>query len=177
MNDIEKNLSQILNFQFIHAHLFTSGQPTQVELQSIKAYGVSTIINLGLTEENTTNRQEEHDCLALGLHYIHMPISWEMPSDDQCILVLDLIHHLVQDQILWIHCQNNYRVSSLMYLYLHYYLNIEMPTAQQQMHQVWQPNQTWTGLIHAVALQLQGRKATKELQDTLMHTSLTSHSE
>jgi hypothetical protein len=30
MNDIETALSQIENFQFIHEHLFSSGQPTDM---------------------------------------------------------------------------------------------------------------------------------------------------
>ena len=51
-----------------------------------------------------------------------------------------------------------------MYLYRQYYMNIDMPTAHEAMHQIWEPNDTWTGLTHAVALQLQGRKATQELK-------------
>ncbi len=42
MNAIETHLSQTLNFQFIHEHLFTSGQPTAEQLQQIKEYGVNT---------------------------------------------------------------------------------------------------------------------------------------
>jgi hypothetical protein len=44
-----------------------------------------------------------------------------------------------------------------------------MPTAQEHLHQIWEPNETWTGLIHAVAVQLQGRKATQDLQHALIH--------
>lgn len=46
MNDIETALSQIENFQFIHEHLFSSGQPTTTQLQLMKEYGVSTVINI-----------------------------------------------------------------------------------------------------------------------------------
>ena len=44
-----------------------------------------------------------------------------------------------------------------------------MPKAQEELHKVWEPNETWTGLIHAVSLQLQGRKSTLDLQHSLMH--------
>lgn len=169
MNEIEENLSQILNFQFIHEHLFTSGQPTQEQFKHIKEYGVNTVINLALTDASNHLENEDRICLELGLNYIHIPILWDMPSDDQCILALDLIDHLVKDQIVWVHCAKNFRVSSLMYLYLQYYMNIDMPTAQDQMHHIWEPNETWTGLIHAVALQLQGRKATQELEYSISH--------
>ena len=59
------------------------------------------------------------------------------------------------------------RVSSLMYLYRQFYMNVDLPTAQEMLHQIWEPNETWTGLIHSISLQLQGRKATQELQQSL----------
>jgi protein tyrosine phosphatase (PTP) superfamily phosphohydrolase (DUF442 family) len=167
MNDIEHHLSQIQNFQFIHEHLFTSGQPTAEQFKHIKEYGVNTVINLALTDASNHLPFADRICLELGLEYIQIPILWDQPSDEQCLLVLDLIHHLVQEKMVWLHCAKNYRVSSLMYLYRQYYMDIDMPTAQELMHQIWEPDETWTGLIHAVALQLQGRKATQELQNDL----------
>jgi len=148
MNEIETALSQIENFQFIHDHLFSSGQPTTEQLRLIKEYGVSTVINVALTDSNH--------------HLLH-------EDKIQCLLVLDLIDHLVKEQMVWVHCTQNYHVSCLMYLYRQYYMNMDMPTAQEYLHQLWEPNETWTGLIHAVALQLQGRKATQELELSLIH--------
>ena len=170
MNEIETALSQIENFQFIHDHLFSSGQPTTEQLRLIKEYGVSTVINVALTDSDHHLLHEDKICLDLGLNYIQLPISWETPSDSQCLLVLDLIDHLVKEQMVWVHCTQNYHVSCLIYLYRQYYMNMDMPTAQEYLHQLWEPNETWTGLIHAVALQLQGRKATQELQISLMKT-------
>ena len=164
MNEIENALSHIENFQFIHEHLFTSAQPKAEQLKLIKEYGVTTIVNLGLSDAVQYLDHEDKICLDLGLNYIQLPLSPETPSDDQCLLALDMIDHLVQEQTIWVHCSENYRVSSLMYLYRQYYMNIDMPTAHEAMHQIWEPNDTWTGLTHAVALQLQGRKATQELK-------------
>ena len=169
MNEIENGLSQIESFQFIHEHLFTSGQPTAEQLRLLKEYGVTTVVNLALTDDSNHLENEDRICLELGLNYIQLPILWDTPSDEQCLLVLDMIDHLIQEQIIWVHCTQNFRVSSLIYLYRQYFMDIEMPVAQDLMHQVWEPNATWTGLIHAVALQLQGRKATKELQHSLIH--------
>ena len=169
MNDIENALSCIESFQFIHPHLFTSAQPTIEQLTLIKEYGVTTIINIALSDASNYLANEDRICLELGLNYIHIPILWDTPSDEQCLLILDMIHHLVQEKMVWLHCAKNFRVSSLMYLYRQYYMDIDMPTAQELMHSIWEPNETWTGLIHAVALQLQGRKATQELQQSLIH--------
>ncbi|MGY5393524.1 protein tyrosine phosphatase family protein [Acinetobacter sp. NigerLNRRAM0016] len=168
MNQLENALSHIDHFQFIHEHLFSSGQPTIEQLKLIKEYGITTVINLALNDADNHLPHEDRACLELGLNYIHIPILWDTPSDEQCMLVLDMLDHLVQEQMVWVHCAKNLRVSSLMYLYRQYYMDMDIATAQDLLHTVWEPNETWTGLIHAVALQLQGRKATKELQQSLM---------
>lgn len=169
MNEFEQELSRIPDFQFIHEHLFTSGQPSAEQFQHIKAYGVDTVINLAFNDAEPRLAGEDKICAELGLNYIQIPILWETPADDQCLFVLDLIAHLVQEKMVWLHCAKNMRVSSLMYLYRQYFMDVDMPTAQELLHQIWEPNETWTGLIHAVGLQLQGRKATEDLQHSLMN--------
>lgn len=167
MNDIETQLSQIKNFQFIHERLFSSGQPTAEELKQIKEYGIGTVINLAESDAEHALPHEDKICLDVGLNYIQLPISWETPSSDQCLLLLDLVNHLLESQMVWVHCSNNNHVSSLMYLYRQYFMDVDIATAQDLLHDIWKPNETWTGLIHAVSLQLQGRKATQDLQQAL----------
>ena len=168
IESLEAELSQVPNFQYIHQHLMSSGQPSAEHIDKIKAYGVDTLINLAFTDSEPHLANEDRLCAELGLNYIQVPIHWEMPTDEQCIFVLDLIDHLVQQKQVWIHCTENNQCSCLMYLYRQYYLDMDMPTAQDLMHQIWEPNETWTGLIHAVGLQLQGRKSTLDLQHSLM---------
>lgn len=95
MNDIETQLSQIKNFQFIHERLFSSGQPTAEELKQIKEYGIGTVINLAESDAEHALPHEDKICLDVGLNYIQLPISWETPSSDQCLLLLDLVNHLL----------------------------------------------------------------------------------
>ncbi|KYQ81913.1 hypothetical protein AWW73_11450 [Acinetobacter lactucae] len=167
MTTLEQSLSQIPAFSIIHEHLFSSGQPSVEQLKLIKEYGCSTVINLALTNAPNHIENEDRICLDLGLNYIHIPIDWETPSAEQCLLVLDLIDHLVQNEIIWVHCSKNDRSSCLMYVYRQFYMNMDMPTSQDLLHEIWEPNETWTGLIHSITLQLQGRKATLELQQSL----------
>ncbi len=173
MNDIETQLSQIKNFQFIHERLFSSGQPTAEELKQIKEYGIGTVINLAESDAEHALPHEDKICLDVGLNYIQLPISWETPSSDQCLLLLDLVNHLLESQMVWVHCSNNSHVSSLMYLYRQYFIDVDIATAQDLLHDIWKPNETWTGLIHAVSLQLQGRKATQDLQQALESAELS----
>ncbi|MCG9514409.1 protein tyrosine phosphatase family protein [Acinetobacter pittii] len=167
MTTLEQSLSQIPAFSIIHEHLFSSAQPSIEQLKLIKEYGCSTVINLALTNAPNHIENEDRICLDLGLNYIHIPIDWEMPSAEQCLLVLDLVNHLVQNEIVWVHCAKNKCVSCLMYVYRQFYMNMDMPTSQDLLHEIWEPNETWTGLIHNITLQLQGRKATLELQQSL----------
>ncbi|MFV5443927.1 protein tyrosine phosphatase family protein [Acinetobacter oleivorans] len=167
MTTLEQSLSQIPAFSIIHEHLFSSAQPSAEQLKLIKEYGCSTVINLALSNAPNHIENEDRICLDLGLNYIHIPIDWEIPSAEQCLLVLDLIDHLVQNEIVWIHCSKNDRSSCLMYVYRQFYMNMDMPTSQDLLHEIWEPNETWTGLIHSITLQLQGRKATLELQQSL----------
>lgn len=167
MTTLEQSLAQIPTFSVIHEHLFSSAQPSIEQLKLIKEYGCSTVINLALSNAPNHIENEDRICLDLGLNYIHIPIDWETPSAEQCLLVLDLIDHLVQNEIVWIHCTKNDRSSCLMYVYRQFYMNMDMPTSQDLLHEIWEPNETWTGLIHSITLQLQGRKATLELQQSL----------
>ncbi|EPP3356201.1 protein tyrosine phosphatase family protein [Acinetobacter baumannii] len=171
MTTLEQSLSEIPAFSIIHEHLFSSAQPSIEQLKLIKEYGCSTVINLALSNSPDSIKNEDQVCLEYCLNYIHIPIDWETPSSDQCLLVLDLIDHLVQNEIVWIHCAKNKRVSCLMYVYRQFYMNMDMPTCQDLLHEIWEPNETWTGLIHSITLQLQGRKATLELQQSLQQTN------
>lgn len=171
MTSLEQALSQIPSFSLVHEHLFSSAQPTAEQLQQIKEYGCSTVINLATSKSDNYLSEQDQICLDLGLNYIHIPIGWDVPCSEQCLFVLDLIDHLVQNEIIWLHCDDNMRVSSLMYLYRQFYMNIDLPTAQELLHQIWEPNETWTGLIHSITLQLQGRKATQELEQSLINSN------
>ncbi|MFX5738479.1 hypothetical protein ABTE30_20120, partial [Acinetobacter baumannii] len=91
MTTLEESLSQIPAFSIIHEHLFSSAQPSIEQLKLIKEYGCSTVINLALTNSPDCIENEDRVCLEYGLNYIHIPIDWETPSSDQCLLVLDLI--------------------------------------------------------------------------------------
>ena len=158
-------LREIEQFEWIHAHLATSGQPTVEQLAEIKAQGYTTIVNLALTDASNHLSNEDRICLELGLDYIQVPLLWECPSSSGALFVLDLIDHLVQEQKIWVHCAKNMRVSSLIFLYRQFYMGMDLAEADALLENVWQPNETWTGLIHAVRLQLQARQSTKELAE------------
>lgn len=155
------DISGLSNVQKIHDNLYSSGQPTVQQLELICQAGVSTVVNLALNDAtNSLMRQqiyEDRTVLEMGMHYIHLPLLWDCPSASQALFALKAIHHL-QDQLIWVHCAKNWRVSSLMYLYRRFYMNMPIEQADELLHQIWQPDETWTGLINAVAMQLQAEQ-------------------
>ncbi|MFU8925164.1 protein tyrosine phosphatase family protein [Acinetobacter puyangensis] len=161
---MREQFNTILAFMPVHEHLYTSGQPTAEQLNLIKENGFSTIINLALTDASNHLPFEDRICLELGLDYIQIPLLWDCPNSSAALLALDLVDHLVREQQVWLHCAKNFRVSSLMYLYRQYYMGMNIAEADALLQQIWQPNETWTGLMHALQLQLQARQSTKEIE-------------
>lgn len=160
----QNNLAQIVQYVPVHEHLTTSGQPTAEQLEWIKAEGFTTVINIALTDASNHLPLEDRICLELGLDYIQVPLLWDQPSTSAGLFILDLIDHLVQEQKVWVHCALNMRVASLMYLYRQFYMGMPLPEADAFLEEIWQPDDTWTGFIHALRLQLQARQSTREIQ-------------
>jgi protein tyrosine phosphatase (PTP) superfamily phosphohydrolase (DUF442 family) len=167
MNDSVFNgmdLSNIEAYQMIHPQLHSSGQPTVDQLALLRAAGVNTVINIALTDaSNSLIKQQQHEdriILDLGMDYIQLPLLWDQPSASQAFSILKFIHFLeTQQQTIWIHCAKNMRVSCLMYLYRIYWLNWPIDQAETMLHQIWQPDETWTGLMHAVAMPVRAAQA------------------
>lgn len=180
MQSIEQELSQIALFQCVHPHLFSSAIPDLDQLSQIKAYGIDTFIYIAphLNPDSDTPDDEitdqrslqlDQQCLALGLNYLHIPLDFENPVADQALLILDLIDVLCSNKMLWLSCPNLQRSSSLLHVYRQFYMHMDIATAHGLLEAVWEPDATWTGLIHALTLQLQGRKATQELEHDLQY--------
>lgn len=152
------DVSDILAYQAIHPGLHTSGQPTAEQFASIRAAGVDVVVNVALTNaSNGLIHQglfEDRIVLDLGMDYVHLPLVWDQPSAAQAFTVLKYIHHL-QGQTVWLHCAKNMRVSCLMYLYRLHWLGYSIDEAQPYLQRIWEPNATWTGLMNAVAMQIQ----------------------
>lgn len=154
------DVSAILAYQAVHPGLHTSGQPTAAQFADIRAAGVDVVVNVALTNASNglihQGQFEDKIVLDLGMDYVHFPLVWDQPSATQALTVLKYIHYM-QGQTVWLHCAKNMRVSCLMYLYRIHWLGYSMEEAEHYLHQIWQPNATWTGLMHAVGMQAQAQ--------------------
>lgn len=147
------HLNGIQNLQQIHPLLMTSGQPSHAAFIEMREIAVQNIIHLALQDASNALPNEDRIVLQQGMDYYHLPLLWDQPSVSQGLVTLELIHHL-REQSTWLHCSLNKRVACLMYLYRRYYMGIDLPTAQELLEQIWQPDATWTGWMFAVEQQL-----------------------
>lgn len=167
MQSIEQELGQIQLFQYVHPHLFASALPNADQLAQIKAYGIDTLIHIAPNSAHPDSQALDRLCLDLGLNYIQIPLDYDSPAADQALLILDLIDFLCTEKMLWLCCPDLQRCSSLLYVYRQFFMQMDLAAAHPLLEATWEPNPTWTGLIHALTLQLQGRKSTQELQQDL----------
>ena len=166
------DVSGILNVQKVHDNLYSSGQPTLAQLEILAQAGVSVVVNLAFNANNNpqvtdaNSAQEDRMVLELGMQYIQVPILWDCPEASSALFALKAIYHL-NAQLVWVHCDDNKCAASLMYLYRRFYMQMPIDEAQALLHEVWQPDETWVGLINAVAMQLQTEQQQAELMQEM----------
>lgn len=156
------NISGILNVQRVHDHLYSSGKPTSEQLEILAQAGVCVIVNLALNTANAGFLNQDRTVLELGMQYIQVPILWDCPAANSAIFALKAIYYL-HNQLVWVHCDDNKCAASLMYLYRRFYMHMPMSDAKNILHEVWQPDETWSGLVNAVTMQLQTEQQQAEL--------------
>ena len=72
----------IYNWQRLDNQITTSGQPTEKQLADIHALGVRHIVNLGLHTHEKALPDEAASVSRLGMTYIHIPVDFQNPTDD-----------------------------------------------------------------------------------------------
>ncbi len=106
----------IANYRWISGTIGSSGQPSEVELQAVARSGYQVVINLGLLGESYSLSDERGVVAALGLEYVHIPVVWEQPTQDDLerfFLAMDA--H--EGKKVFVHCAANMRVSAFLALY------------------------------------------------------------
>ena len=136
----------IYNWRRLDDRITTSGQPTEQQLADIRALGVRHIVNLGLHTHEKALPDEAASVARLGMTYIHIPVSFQNPTDqdfDQFCAVMEQL----KDVPLHVHCIANARVSAFFYRYRRDVLGMDETQARVEMEAVWQPNAIWAAFV------------------------------
>jgi uncharacterized protein (TIGR01244 family) len=140
----------IYNWQRLDNRITTSGQPTEKQLADIHALGVRHIVNLGLHTHEKALPDEAASVSRLGMTYIHIPVDFQNPTDDDFDQFCAVMEQLKEVPV-HIHCIANYRVSAFFYRYRRDVLGVGEATARADMEQIWHPEGGWARFIRRSA--------------------------
>lgn len=124
----------------------TSGQPTEKELAALPPLGVEHVINLGLHTHERALPDEARAVAALGMTYIHIPVAFDAPTEQDFIRFCEVMSGLADAKV-HVHCIVNARVSAFMYRYRRDVLGMDEQLARREMEGVWQPGGVWASFI------------------------------
>ena len=136
----------IYNWRRLDDRITTSGQPTASQLADIRALGVSHVVNLGLhTHEKAL--PDEAACVSdLGMTYIHIPVVFQAPTDDDFDRFCAAMEQL-KEVPMHVHCIANYRVSAFFYRYRRDVLGTGETQARAEMERIWHPEGVWARFV------------------------------
>lgn len=141
-----KDPSSIYNWRRLDHRLTTSGQPTELELDSIRALGVTHIMNLALHSHEKALPDERASVTGLGMSYIHIPVDFANPTQEnfeQFRVAMDSL----PDACVHVHCIANFRVSAFIYRYRRDVRGENEACARADLLAIWQPDGVWAKFI------------------------------
>lgn len=124
----------------------TSGQPTEQQLAEIEALGVTHIINLALHSHEKALADEAASVTALGMTYIHIPVDFGHPTEDDFSKFCDAMDG-VGDNAVHVHCIVNARVSAFFFRYNRDVKGMSEAEARTSMEKIWEPEGVWSAFI------------------------------
>ncbi len=139
-------LAGIYNARVLAPDLATSGQPDAGELALIAAAGYQTVINLALHEAAYALADEAGTLRALGLDYVHIPVSFEAPTRRDLMRFYAAMDASTGRRR-WVHCAANKRVSVFVGLWLHQCRGVPTDAAFALQRDLWQPDAVWARFI------------------------------
>ena len=135
------------NYLQLSERLATSGQPNERQLAAISEAGYTTVINLA-PKSQLENAVIKGSVIleGLGVEYIHMPVDFENPTDQD---YERFVHHMSanSEAQLWVRCAANMRISAFMYRYRTSKLGEEEANARSDMNKIWEPFGVWRKFI------------------------------
>jgi hypothetical protein len=84
----------IYHWRRLDDRITTSGQPAEPQLEGIHAVGIWRIVNLGLHSHRKALPNETASVGRLGLTYIHIPVDFQNPTDQDFDQFCAVMEHL-----------------------------------------------------------------------------------
>jgi len=147
----------IYHYLDVTDRLATSGQPTADQLRAAAAAGFDTIINLA-TEHSTNALPGEGDLVrSLGMAYIHIPVEWDNPTEENFAAFEQAMRQLSTGKAL-LHCAANFRATAFYALYAQKYLGWSEAQAEAFRARIWAGSNypVWEAFIQRMRARIAG---------------------
>jgi len=133
---------QAPNVVAVSARLVTSGQPSEDTLSRLAALGFGAVVYLAPPTVQDAIPGEAEIILKQGLEFVNIPIKFGEPTDADFRSFVRAMDGFGDRKVL-VHCQVNFRASSMTFLY-RVIIGRENPEqAYQSVTRVWVPDGTW----------------------------------
>jgi uncharacterized protein (TIGR01244 family) len=142
-------VGDIRNVREVDGSLLTSGQPSEDQLAAVARTGVQVVINLAPHDAPSALKDEAACVAALGLEYVHIPVAFSAPTENDLAAFFDAMDANHARKML-VHCAANKRVTAFLGLYRIVRLGWPPGQAFALMHSVWEPDAVWSRFIERV---------------------------
>ncbi|MGR8918890.1 MAG: protein tyrosine phosphatase family protein [Gammaproteobacteria bacterium] len=136
----EIGLLELFNYQEYSPYLASSGQPTREQLGALREAGIDLVVNLAPVTDPGAYAEEGELVRALGIDYVHLPIDWEHPSEDDLRAFFAVMEQTKGQRVL-VHCYANARASAFVYLWRVLKLGDPPEPARRTLVTVWDYNE------------------------------------
>lgn len=130
----------------VSAKLVTSAQPSREFLQSLGAQGFEVLVYLAPPTVPDALPDEALIAGRQGLVYVNVPVAWTAPTARDYEAVSRVLDAFA-DRKVYVHCQANFRASSMVFLYRVIRLKEPPEGAWDALRGAWEPNPTWRAFI------------------------------
>jgi protein tyrosine phosphatase (PTP) superfamily phosphohydrolase (DUF442 family) len=143
-----RGVAGILNYVPVSSRLGTAGQPKHHQFRAIREAGYEVVVNLALPTSTGALPDEAELVAEEGLEYMHIPVVWESPSDEDLDRFFRTMER-AEGRRVFVHCALNMRVSCFVYLYRVICQQVPAREAWADVTRIWQPNAIWQSFIEA----------------------------
>jgi protein tyrosine phosphatase (PTP) superfamily phosphohydrolase (DUF442 family) len=130
----------------ISPSLSTSGQPTRAFLESLKSQGFEAVIYLAPPTVGDAIADEPKIVGRQGLAFVNIPMDFSKPTPADFKTFTRVLQAFDGHKVL-VHCQMNFRASSLVFLHRVVTLREPPGPAWQAVQKAWVPDETWRKYI------------------------------
>ena len=128
--------------------LSTSGQPTKAFLQTLRSQGFEVVIYLAPPTVGDAVAEEHKLVGRQGMVFVNIPMDFDKPTAADFVAFTRVMQAFA-DRKVFVHCQMNFRASSM--VFLHRVITLKEPPekAWDSVQRAWVPNATWKAYIVA----------------------------